>query len=72
MSDDRKRDETRPEDSKGATEDEVQKIDTIDRTGALGYDGSAREEHSGQNRPVPSIDPENELADNEEDETLEK
>lgn len=52
-------------DAKGATEDEVRRIDTIDGTESLGYDGEGREEHSGQNEPVPNLDPESDLADNE-------
>lgn len=58
-------------DAKGATEDDVQKIETIDRNESLGYDGQAREEHSGQNEPVHSISINDELADNESDETPE-
>lgn len=61
--------ETDQEDSKGASEDEVRRIETIDRTEALGYDGEARGEHSGQNEPVHSVSIEDELADNEPDET---
>lgn len=38
-------------DEKGATEDKVQKIDTIRGEEVLGYEGSGREEHSGENKP---------------------
>ena len=52
-------------DEKGATEDQVQKIRNIKGDEVLGYEGTGREEHSGQNTPVPSEDPMDELADNE-------
>lgn len=52
-------------DGKGATEEQVRRIENIDRSEALGYDGESREEHSGQNKPVPHLDPEHDLADNE-------
>lgn len=55
-------------DGKGATEDQVNRIESIDRTEALGYDGESREEHSGQNEPVPHLDTDHDLADNEADE----
>ena len=51
-------------DEKGATEDEVEKIDVIRGTEVLGYEGSGREEHSGENTPRPSADLRDELADN--------
>ena len=51
-------------DEKGATEDEVEKIDAIRGTEALGYEGSGREEHSGENSPKRPNDPRDELADN--------
>jgi hypothetical protein len=52
-------------DEKGATEDEVEKIDVIRGSEALGYEGSGREEHSGENTPRrPSGDLRDELADN--------
>jgi len=51
-------------DDKGATEDEVQKIDVIRGTEALGYEGAGREEHSGENAPRAPNDLRGELADN--------
>lgn len=51
-------------DEKGATEDEVEKIDTIRGTEALGYEGSGREEHSGENAPKEPKTLNDELADN--------
>jgi hypothetical protein len=51
-------------DEKGATEAEVEKIDTIRGTEVLGYEGSGREEHSGENSPEPPEDLRDELADN--------
>jgi hypothetical protein len=51
-------------DEKGATEDEVEKIDVIRGTEVLGYEGSGREEHSGENTPRPSRDLRDDLADN--------
>ena len=52
-------------DEKGATEDEVEKIDVICGTEVLGYEGSGREEHSGENAPREPRDLRDELADNE-------
>ena len=52
-------------DEKGATEDEVEKIDVIRGSEVLGYEGSGREEHSGENAPrSPSDDLRDDLADN--------
>jgi hypothetical protein len=51
-------------DEKGATEDEVEKIDVIRGTEVLGYEGSGREEHSGENAPREPRDLQDELADN--------
>jgi len=51
-------------DEKGATEDEVEKIDVIRGSEVLGYEGSGREEHSGENAPRPSRDLDDDLADN--------
>lgn len=48
-------------DDKGATEDQVQRIEEIKGGEALGYIGEAREEHSGENEPRQDGD----LADNE-------
>lgn len=51
-------------DEKGAVESEVVKIRTIRGTEVLGYEGSGREEHSGENAPDPPETLEDELADN--------
>ena len=51
-------------DEKGATEDEVEKIDAIRGSEALGYEGSGREEHSGENAPRQSGDLKDDFADN--------
>jgi len=52
-------------DEKGATEDEVEKIDVIRGSEVLGYEGSGREEHSGENTPRrKSGDLRDDLADN--------
>ena len=51
-------------DEKGATEDEVEKIDTIVGKEVLGYEGAGREEHSGENSPTQPSDLRDELADN--------
>lgn len=51
-------------DDKGATEEEVQKIDVIRGAEALGYEGAGREEHSGENAPKEPGDLRGELADN--------
>jgi hypothetical protein len=48
-------------DDKGATEDQVQRIEEIKGGETLGYIGDAREEHSGENEPCDDGD----LADNE-------
>ena len=51
-------------DDKGATEDEVQKIDVIRGSEVLGYEGAGREEHSGENAPRAQGDLRADLADN--------
>jgi hypothetical protein len=51
-------------DDKGATEDEIQKIEAIRGSEALGYEGAGREEHSGENSPKEPGDLRGELADN--------
>jgi hypothetical protein len=53
------------EDEKGATEDQVQKIEVIRGAEVLGYEGAGREEHSGENSPTPANDLQDDLADNE-------
>ncbi|MHB0969821.1 MAG: hypothetical protein ACYC7A_10345 [Thermoanaerobaculia bacterium] len=52
-------------DDKGATEDEVQRIEEIKGGETLGYIGGAREEHSGENEPSEDGDLTSDLADNE-------
>lgn len=52
-------------DEKRATEEEVEKIRTIRGTEVLGYEGSGREEHSGENSPKPADDLRDDLADNQ-------
>ena len=51
-------------DEKGATEEDMQKIDVIRGAEVLGYEGAGREEHSGENSPTKSKDQRDELADN--------
>lgn len=51
-------------DDKGATEEEVQKIDVIRGSEVLGYEGAGREEHSGEKGPRKSNDLRNDIADN--------
>jgi len=52
-------------DEKGATENEVEKIDAIRGTEVLGYEGAGREEHSGENSPTEPKTLKEELADNQ-------
>jgi len=52
------------DDEKGATEAEVEKIDTIKGSEVLGYEGAGREEHSGENSPRESSKLTDDLADN--------
>ena len=49
---------------KKSTEEQVEKIDVIKGSEALGYEGAGREEHSGENAPRPPRDLTDELADN--------
>jgi len=51
-------------DDKGATEEEVQKINVIRGSEVLGYEGAGREEHSGENAPKEANDLQDKLADN--------
>jgi len=51
-------------DDKGATENQVEKIDVIRGSEVLGYEGSGREEHSGENAPRDTGDLKGDLADN--------
>ena len=39
------------DDEKGATEAQIEKIQTIKGDEVLGYEGAGREEHSGENSP---------------------
>jgi hypothetical protein len=58
------------DDEKGATEEQTEKISTIKGGEALGYEGSGREEHSGENSPRrKSGKLTDELADNQPDQT---
>ncbi len=52
------------EDEKGATEEDIEKIQVIRGAEVLGYEGAGREEHSGENSPKRKNDPRDELADN--------
>lgn len=54
-------DEAEAPDAKGAREDQVERIETIQGDEALGYPGAGREEHSGED----ARDGESGLADNE-------
>ncbi len=70
MSNDRKRNDQGGIEEKGANEEQTQKIDAIVGDEALGYEGSARGEHSGQTagrgkRPDGGL--EDRLADNRPD-----
>jgi hypothetical protein len=55
------------DDEKGATEEQMEKISAIKGSEALGYEGSGREEHSGENSPRKSGKLTDELADNKPD-----
>ena len=57
------------EDEKGATESEIEKIDTIKGNEVLGYEGAGREEHSGENSPSESGKLTDDLADNKPEQT---
>jgi hypothetical protein len=52
------------EENVGSTDSNCVHILAIDAFEALGYRGAAREEHSGENKPVDPPDLESELADN--------
>jgi hypothetical protein len=47
-----------------STEEQIEKIEVIDGAEALGYEGSGREEHSGENAPRTSDGMKDDLADN--------
>ena len=55
------------DDEKGATEKDIEKIDTIKGSEVLGYEGAGREEHSGENAPRESNKLTDDLADNKPD-----
>ena len=50
-------------DEKGATEDQMEKSSVIRGSEVLGYEGSGREEHSGENTPHQPTDLNDDLAD---------
>jgi hypothetical protein len=54
-------------DEKGATEAQVEKIQVIRGPEVLGYEGSGREEHSGENAPREPDSLTDDLADNKPD-----
>lgn len=54
----------READAKGALEADFILLETIDGHEVLGYRGEGREEHSGENAPMPFDDPCGGLADN--------
>lgn len=49
---------------KKSTEEQMVKIDVIRGSEVLGYEGSGREEHSGENQPEEPEKLRDELADN--------
>jgi hypothetical protein len=57
------------DDEKGATEEQVDRIQTIVGNEVLGYEGAGREEHSGENSPRKSNKLTDELADNKPEQT---
>jgi hypothetical protein len=57
------------DDEKGATEEQVVKIDAIKGSEVLGYEGSGREEHSGENSPREGGKLTDDLADNKPEQT---
>jgi hypothetical protein len=52
------------EEKEKSTEEQVEKITAIVGSDALGYQGSGREEHSGENAPDDTSSLGDELADN--------
>ena len=52
------------DDEKGATEEQMEKIEVIRGSEVLGYEGAGREEHSGENSPSDPKKLQDELADN--------
>ena len=59
---------TNEPDAKGATEEQMQKIDAIKGGEVLGYEGEAREEHSGQSKPRETPGLTGDLANNKPEE----
>lgn len=59
-----RKDDTKTNVGAPSTEDQNVKIRTIRGSETLGYEGEAREEHSGQNSPRPAPGPTGGLADN--------
>lgn len=55
------------DDEKGATDAQMEKIETIKGGEALGYEGAGREEHSGENSPQQGNKLTDDLADNKPD-----
>ena len=55
------------DDEKGATEAQVERIETIKGSEVLGYEGAGREEHSGENAPRKNDKLTDDLADNKPD-----
>lgn len=64
MSDDKRTEEPHFIEEQGATEEQNQKIDAIVGDEVLGYDGSGRGEHSGQESTPHDERPTDGLADN--------
>lgn len=60
------RDSEPSSDSKGAVEEDMQRITTIKGGDVMGYQGEAREEHSGQNAPRETPGNTGDLADNKD------
>ena len=58
------------DDEKGATEAQMEKIQTIKGDEVLGYEGAGREEHSGENSPKKKSGKlTDDLADNKPEQT---
>ena len=53
-----------------STEEQCEKIRVIDSWEVLGYRGLGREEHSGENAPIPPCDLFAELADNRREQLI--
>jgi hypothetical protein len=57
--------QTPSDEQQKSTEEQVERIEAIDSTDSLGYEGVGREEHSGENAPEEHEELGDELADNE-------